>query len=208
MARNNKIDFGQRKSPKKVIYIACEGGSTGTEGTYIKDLCKKYNCVPQFIYKGSADPATLSNVAVSFSSKNPKRSGENFEIWIVFDNDDIKSVKAAFARVDGYNRFLQKNCVPVNIAFNSPCIEVWGMLCCGKKPKVSTAAVMQGLLKNEMPSYHHERSPRFDFDKMEEGYEEALKIAVAWKNSLGDSPEYSAALFAGIYKLVQSINNI
>lgn len=207
MARNYKINFSQRKAPKKVIYLACEGGSTGTEGSYIRDLCAKYNCtlVSNTIYKGSADPVTLANAAVDFSSKNQKRPGDNFEIWIVFDNDNQKAAKAAFAIVDGYNRNLKKNCVPVNIAFNAPCIEVWGLLCCGKRPKYSTAAVMQGLLKNEMPAYHHEKSPRFDFEKMEAGVDTALKIAGAWQISLANSPEYSASLFSGIYKLVESI---
>lgn len=204
MARHNKISPG-RKTPKKVIYLACEGGSTGTEGTYIKDLCNKYNCALLSIYKGSVDPVKLANIAVDFASRTPKRPKENFEIWIVFDNDDPKAVKAAFARVDGYNRMPPKNCVPVNIAFNAPCVEVWGLLCCGEKPKQTSTAVMQSALSVKMPAYHHKKSPRFDFDRTEAGCTDALALARSWNLSLAGAAEHTAHLYAGIYKLVESI---
>lgn len=206
MARDNRVISG-RKTPKKIIYLACEGGYVGTEGTYIKQLCDKYNCTVLHIYKGSADPVTLANTAIEFSKRNPKRSGENFEVWVVFDNDEPKAVKAAFARVDGYNRFLFKNCIPVRIAFNAPCVEIWGLLCCDVKPKQTSVAVLQGLLKSKMPAYHHERHPRFDFEMMEVGYSGALTTAQSWQISLSGAPEHTAHMFAGIYKLIESIKN-
>jgi hypothetical protein len=204
MARNNKINLG-RKTPKKVIYLTCEGGTSGTEGAYIRQLCDKHNCSYVFIYKGSADPFTLARNAIDFSKKNPKRLGDNFEIWIVFDNDEPVKVKTAFDKVAEYNSALKKNYMPINIAFNSPCVEIWGLLCCGERPKQTSVVVIQSLLNTKMPMYHHTKTPRFDFDMMESGYANALDIAIAWNVSLGDAPEHSAHLFAGIYKLVKSI---
>lgn len=159
------------------------------------------------IYKGSADPVTLANATVDFAKKTPKRPGENFEIWVVFDNDDPIAVKEAFRIIEEYNKFLRKNCVPINIAFNAPCIETWGLLCCGVRPNSENSAVLQKNLSLQMSSYNHQRYPRFDFNKMEEGYEGAVKIAIAWQQSLAGIPEYTATIFAGIYKLVESIKS-
>jgi len=33
MARHNQVILGRRNT-KKIIYLACEGGTSGTEGTY------------------------------------------------------------------------------------------------------------------------------------------------------------------------------
>lgn len=205
MGRNSEVTFG-RRNPKKVIYLACEGGTTGTEGSYIKQLCLKYNCKLIPMYKGSADPFTLAVAAINFVSKDSALP-ENAEVWIVFDNDVPKKVKDAFEKIEEYMAKRSSDAPEINIAFNAPSIETWGLLCCNQK-LVADPKVNQGKLNNCMPGYHHSKNPRFDFDMMESGYDDALKRAKAWKQSAGDSSEYTCLFFAGIYKLVESIKSI
>jgi len=206
MARNSKISFLGRKNPKKVIYLACEGGTTGTEGTYIKQLCDKYNCFYIPIYKGSADPETLANAAIHFSKQGEPKNKKS-EIWIVFDNDFPEKVKNAFNKVSEYNKTKKTNYMAVNIAFNAPSIETFGLLCCGITDISQNAATNQSKLKAHMKDYDHSRSAKFDFDVMENGYDNAISRAKDWTNSLAGSPEYFAPQFAGIYKLAESIKN-
>ena len=202
MGRNSEVTF-RRRIPKKVIYLACEGGTTGTEGTYIKQLCAAYNCTMIPMYKGSADPLTLAVAAIRFVSGGPELP-EKSEVWVVFDNDDPKKVKAAFKHIDAYNAGREPGAPKIWIAFNAPSIETWGLLCCGQKisadPKVN-----QAKLNTCMPKYHHTKNPRFDFDMMELGYDDALQRAKDWQKSAGDSPEYTCHFFAGIYKLAEHI---
>jgi len=211
MEKNCRISPGRKGQPKKVIYLACEGGSIGSEGDYIKNLCNKYNCtlMAQSIYKGSADPLTLAEAAVEFCKRDSDLDGE---VWIIFDNDeqDQTKVKQAFGMVSQYNSQYNNikgaNFARVNIAFNSPSIETFALLCCSAKISEKRATNQSTLkLKDNMPKYHHEKSPQFDFDKMEKGYASAVATAKSWEVSLAGEPEYTSALFAGIYKLTESI---
>lgn len=202
MGRDREITF-RRRTPKKIIYLACEGGTTGTEGAYIKQLCAAYNCTVISIYKGSADPLTLAVTAIRFVSDGPALP-EKSEVWVVFDNDVPKKVKDAFDKISAYMANRNPDAPEINIAFNAPSIETWGLLCCDQKV-TEDSKVNQGKLNNCMPKYHHTKNPRFDFDVMESGYAAALQKAKDWQKSAGDSPEYTCHFFAGIYKLVESI---
>lgn len=202
MGRNCEINKG-RRIPKKIIYLACEGGTTGTEGVYIKQLCSAYNCTLISMYKGSADPLTLACAAIEFIDRDPDLP-EMAEVWVVFDNDEPRKVRDAYRKIECYNTVQGPNSPKINIAFNAPSIETWGLLCCAQKV-AEDAKVNQAKLHACMNRYEHSRDPHFDFDTMESGYETGLKKAVAWQVSACDTPEYECALFAGIYKLVKSI---
>jgi hypothetical protein len=127
------------------------------------------------------------------------------EIWIVFDNDDMLKVKTAFTIVSAYNKSLKRKYTPIRIAYNAPTFETWGLLCCGATNISENRNTNKSELRKRMPTYNHQKSPRFDFDIIEAGYAEALKRAASWKLSLGNAPEYTATVFAGIYKLAWSI---
>lgn len=202
MGRNSEVTLG-RRTPNKIIYLACEGGTTGTEGTYIRQLCSAYNCKLIPMYKGSADPLTLAVAAIKFISKDTDLP-ENSEVWVVFDNDAPKKVKEAFEKIEVHNAAQTNDSLKINIAFNAPSIETWGLLCCNQRVS-EDSKVNQAKLNNCMNKYHHTKNPRFDFDAMESGYDSGLQKAKAWKQSAGDSPEYTCGLFAGIYKLVEKI---
>lgn len=202
MGRNSKVTVG-RRTPDKIIYLACEGGTTGTEGTYIRQLCSKYNCKLIPMYKGSADPLTLALAAIDFIGKDTDLP-ENSEVWVVFDNDAPKKVKEAFEKIDAHNAAHTNDILKINIAFNAPSIETWGLLCCNQKVH-EDVKVNQAKLNTCMPKYHHAKNPRFDFGVIESGDVVGLQKAKAWKHSAGDSPEYACTLFAGIYKLVEKI---
>lgn len=201
--------INNRSPKKKTIHLACEGGAGGTEGRYIQDLCNKYNCLllPNTIYKGSADPLTLAESAISFSERTKVAPSEKIEIWVVFDNDEPQKVKQAFHKINEYNSHLPARRIGINIALNLPVTETWGLLCCGAKKIPGIKSEIYSELKKHMKKYDHSRNPFFDFEKMELGYNDALILAEAWQRSLSDSgtPEYEASSFAGIYKIVKSI---
>lgn len=214
MARNNKIICCSRSRivPKKTIYLACEGGDCGTEATYIKQLCKKYNCTIVWFYKKSdTDPLSLAQYAIEFSKKQ-ETYGKS-ELWIVFDNDKPVKVRQAYTKVQAFNHSVQglkKKYMPVNIAFNAPSIETFGLLCCGITKISTSAKTNQSKLRAPtMPGYSHEKTPHegpyFDFTTMENGYNNAMKQAKQWAISFCEEPECTATVFAGIYKLTESI---
>ena len=216
MARNNKIKYCSRSRiiPEKTIYLACEGGDCGTEATYIKQLCQKYNCTIVWIYKKSdTDPLILAQYAIEFSRR--QEADKNSELWIVFDNDKPNKVRQAYTMINRYNHNinrLKKRYMPVNIAFNAPSIETFGLLCCGIT-KISTNAKtnQKNLRSPTMPGYCHEKTPHagpyFDFTTMEKGFNMAVKQAKQWAVSFCEEPEYTATVFAGIYKLAESIKS-
>ena len=197
---------------KKRIYLACEGGDVGTEGRYIYSLCQTYSCMLLYIRKDSLDPKSLADAAIDFAHRNaglPKKS----EIWIVFDNDFPEKARQAFELVKRYNNSRKRGEAFINIAFNSPVVETWGLLSCGLKNIPDTKERCQSELHRQMPKYIHQRRsntssrPEFDFTMMEAGYSSALKQAQAWHSSLVDQEEYSVTPYAGIFKLVKSIKN-
>ena len=193
-----------RQPKKKTIYLACEGGDVGTEGTYISQLCKKYGCALIWVYNKSADPLTLANMSVDFSKRNTNLR-KNDEMWVVFDNDDPAKVKEAFAAVVRHNRTKKKNCKEIGIAFNAPSAETFALLCCGVKNISENRTSNQTALSKRMKNYDHAKSPRFDFDMMENGYPSAVSQAENWKNTYKNNREYEAPKFAGICKLAESI---
>ena len=209
MARHHQI-AARRKTPKKIIYLACEGGSAGAEGTYVKDLCDKYGCTRIPISKDHKDPVTLAAIAIDFSRNNPRRNGKFevwSEIWIVFDNDAPLEVKKAFNAVATYNKTKKPKCMDVNIAYNAPTIETFGLLCCGITKISVDRAKNQSKLRDCMNGYDHDASPRFDFDQMERGYADAASHAKNWAITFKHEPEYRASKFAGIYRLAENIKN-
>lgn len=212
MAGYNKIKSKCRGRviPKKTIYLACEGGDCGTEAKYIKQLCEKYNCTIVWVYKKSdTDPLSLAEYAIHFSKKQEMNAKS--ELWIVFDNDNPKKVRQAYEKVKTYNNSIQnKKYLLVNIAFNAPSIETFGLLCCGITKISTSAKTNQSRLKAPtMPGYSHEKTPHegpyFDFDTMEKGYNDAVKHAKQWAVSIWGEPEFISNIFAGIYKLTESI---
>lgn len=214
MGRNNQIVCSRTGRPikKRVIYLACEGGSCGTEGKYIRQLCDAYDCSLVLIYpKPLNDPLNLVKFAIGFSSA--QKAHPNSHLWVIFDNDKPERVKQAFEEAKRYNDSLKSTkYLNVNIAFNAPSIETFGLLCCGIT-KISTNAKtnQQQLCHPTMPNYSHKKSPKtsphFDFNTMESGYDFAITQAKQWEHSLNGDPEYTAHIFAGIYKLTEQIKN-
>lgn len=196
---------------KKTIYLACEGGDIGTEASYITNICNLYDCSYVFVYKKSADPETLAARAIDFSERNRWLSKKS-ELWVIFDNDDHDKVKVAYKKIDDFNKSLKRGCTPINIAFNAPTIETWGLLCCRVKSIPNTKKECQSLLHEKMPSYIYKTrsnekacKPYFDMKQMEEGCSYALQRAKNWQQSAIYSQEYDISPFAGIYKLVEHI---
>lgn len=216
MGRNNQIVCSRTGRPikKRVIYLACEGGSSGTEGKYIRQLCDHYNCSIVWVYpKPLNDPLQLVQTAIKFSKLQEARP--NSHLWVIFDNDIPDRVHMAFEAAEQYNNSLKNNSTKylnINIAFNAPSIETFGLLCCGIT-KISTNAKtnQQQLCHPTMPNYSHKKSPKtsphFDFNTMESGYDFAITQAKQWEHSLNGDPEYTAHIFAGIYKLTEQIKN-
>ena len=201
MRRNSRPGFPCKK---KVIYLATEG-ATGTEWHYVSDLCKHNNCdlnrVPG-LAKDESDPVKLVNAAIKFA-KTSEDKDFVFEIWVMFDNDNHLKVKEAFDIISRYNkRFNPK----IRIAFNSPLVEVWGILCVDPKKKISTTpSRCKADLKVLMAGYDHEHNRYFNLDVMAKGLGPALEKAEKMGQSAECDNEYDICPYAGIYKLVKSV---
>lgn len=215
MGRNNQIVCSRTGRPikKRVIYLACEGGSSGTEGKYIRQLCDAYDCSLVWIYpKPLNDPLNLVKVAIDFSSA--QKAHPNSHLWVIFDNDKPERVKQAFEEAKRYNNSLKSTkYLNVNIAFNAPSIETFGLLCCGITKISSKAKTNQQALNDPvMLNYSHKKTPKtgpyFDFATMEQGYSFAVGKAKSWEVSLNGDPEYTAHIYAGIYKLTEIIKRL
>ena len=194
-------------APKKTIYLATEGAN-GTERFYIKHLCQKYGCALQPIpglSPDEADPVKLVNAAIKFS-KTGKKNTHQFEIWVMFDNDNHAKVVEAFNIVDKYNKRVSPRSLEINMALNSPLVEVWGLLCCGYDKKIPLSGDRcKSELKHIMPRYDHEHSKEFVYSVMDNGLKSALERAQHMELSAGECEQYDISPQAGIYKLVASI---
>lgn len=194
-----------RVACKKQIYLATEGAA-GTEWHYINKLCRDNNCglnAIKGLSKNEADPVKLATAAVKFA-KTAEDNKFCFEIWVMFDNDCPAKVREAFNMVHRHNA--RRN-PKVQIAFNSPLVEVWGILCVDPSRHISTnPARCKSDLKDLMPGYDHEHNRYFNLELMSKGTIDALVRAKKMEQSAKlCEAEYDMCPHAGIYKLVKSI---
>ncbi len=200
MRRNSNA----RHPHKKEIYLATEG-ATGTEWHYISDLCKNNNCGlhgVKGLAKNESDPVKLVNAAIAFA-KTSENNNFAFEIWVMFDNDSPMKVREAFGIINRYNK---RHNPKIRIAFNSPLVEVWGILCADPRKTVSiNPSKCKADLKILMPGYDHEHNRYFDLEVMSRGMPAAIAKAEKMEMSAIYEAEYDICPHAGIYKLVKSI---
>ena len=145
--------------------------------------------------KQSPNPKYLVQQAIE---KYPiLKNNKKDEIWVVFDHDGReKEIKEA---ID----LLKKSQKDIHLAFMKPCIEIWPLLH-NRIDNVISQEQAQSELEKIMPSYKHDRNPKFDLKKMPD-YRYAKSVARSWDISLDGVPEYHASKFAGIYKLTEKI---
>ena len=207
-----------------VIYLFHEGK---TELGYLQALAKNRSIriVPM---PSVSSPVILLERALKFAVEvaDDLRDNPNAEIWVVFDHDaKAKEMSAVgsvltkcpercdddckvrdIARCEARDVF---DCI--HVAFMSPCIEIWGVLCTEDGSKMDNFPLdrheMQRLLHKLMPRYDHKSGAQFDVGKMTQT-EGAIRQAKAWVTTHGQFPEcLNASHYAGIYPLVEKIIN-
>ncbi len=205
-----------------VIYLFHEGK---TELGYLQSLAK--NRAIRIVPKPSVSaPVTLLEWALSFAVEVAEDLRENqaAEIWVVFDHDakarDMTEVRSVLSKcppmcfngckVRDINQCKAKDILcRIHVAFMSPCIEIWGILCTAKGSRMNRFPEdrheLQRLLHELMPRYDHKHGAQFDIDKMTKS-EVAIRRAKEWAHTHGKFPEcLNAPHYAGIYPLVEKI---
>lgn len=209
-------------APSPVFYLFHEGK---TELGYLQALAKNRDIriVPM---PSVSAPVILLERALKFAVEvaDDLRDNPNAEIWVVFDHDDkakeIAKVGSALAkcpercdddcRIHDIARCEARDVFDrIHVAFMSPCIELWGVLCTEAGSKMNNIPVdrheLQRLLHKLMPRYDHERGAQFDVGRMMQT-EAAIRRAKAWTATHGKFPEcLNASHYAGIYPLVEKI---
>lgn len=203
-----------------VVYLFHEGK---TELGYLQALAKNRDIriVPM---PSVSSPVILLERALRFVVEVAKdlRYNPNAEIWVVFDHDakakemakvgsvltkcpercdddcKIRDIARCEAR-DVFDR--------IHVAFMSPCVEIWGILCTEVGSKIDKLPLdrheLQGLLHKLMPKYDHKSGAQLDVGKMTQTGV-AIRRAKAWAATHGQFPEcLNASHYAGIYSLVE-----
>lgn len=205
-----------------VVYLFHEGE---TELGYLQSLAKgrAIRIVPM---PSVSSPVALLGRALRFAveSADDLRDNLNAEIWVVFDHDEkakeMAEVGAVLSKcpakcVDGCRIKDIARCksrdvlARIHVAFMSPCIEIWGILCTEEGSRMnrfsSDRHELQRLLHKLMPGYDHKHRAQFDVGKMT-CVEIAMKRAREWMNTHGQFPEcLNAPHYAGIYPLVEKV---
>lgn len=213
------------KSPLPVVYLFHEGK---TELGYLQTLAK--NREIRIVPKPSvSSPVVLLTSALRFAIDNSDVFEDNpsAEIWVVFDYDskakDLETARTILqkcpvqcrtdCKIKNIERCEYRIAIDrIHVAFMSPCIEVWGVLCteegAGMDKISENRHELQRLLHKLMPRYDHKRGAQFDLDKMTQT-KEAIKRAKGWQGTHGKFPEcLHAPHYAGIYPLVEKILSI
>ena len=200
----------RRPDYQLVIDLFTEGEKT--EIQYLRDFVVQQNKqgAIRLIHKEyESDPVNLVKMAISYAgSLKLTRSEVPHQVWVIFDDDGREEkVSQALKCLTKYNK--NRRSKPVFHAFMKPCIEIWALMHFkGKLPLRQKDA--QNALAKKMPTYHHQKNPLFDINKLTtDGYDKAVQLARAWMISL-DDPENqnSSSLFAGIYQLTEAIIHI
>ena len=202
-----------------VVYLFHEGK---TELGYLQALAKNRDIriVPM---PSVSSPVILLERALRFVVEVAKdlRYNPNAEIWVVFDHDakakemaEVGSVLTKcpercdddckirdIARCEARDVFDR-----IHVAFMSPCVEIWGILCTEVGSKIDKLPLdrheLQGLLHKLMPKYDHKSGAQLDVGKMTQTGV-AIRRAKAWAATHGQFPEcLNASHYAGIYSLV------
>lgn len=205
-----------------VVYLFHEGK---TELGYLQTLAKnrRIRIVPM---PSVSAPVVLLERALKFAVEVAKdlRNHPNAEIWVVFDHDaKAKEMSSAGVVLTKCPEICDNDCKVhditrceardvfdrIYVAFMSPCIEIWGVLCTEEGSKMDKFPLdrheLQRLLHKLMPRYDHKSGAQFDLGKMTQTGV-AISRAKAWAATQGQFPEcLNASHYAGIYSLVEKI---
>lgn len=208
-----------------VIYLFHEGK---IELGYLQSLARnrEIRIVPR---PSVSSPVVLLSRALQFAIEHNDLFADNpdAEIWVVFDYDskakDFEKARTILMKCpdpckpDCMIRNIKRceYCAAIDrihVAFMSPCIEIWGLLCTEEGSRIDKISEdrheLQRLLHKFMPRYDHKRGAQFDLDKMTKT-KEAIKRAKGWCGTHGNFPEcLQAPHYAGIYPLVEKILSI
>ena len=205
-----------------VIYLFHEGK---TELGYVQALAKNRDI--RIVQKPSvSSPVVLLERALRFAVEVAKdlHHNPNAEIWVVFDHDakakemlEVRSVLTKCpercdddCKVHDITRCEARDVFDrIHVAFMSPCIEIWGVLCTEEGSKMDKLPIerheLQRLLHRLMSRYDHKSGAQFDIGKMTQTGA-AISRAKAWTATHGQFPEcLNASHYAGIYSLVEKI---
>lgn len=207
-----------------VVYLFHEGK---TELGYLQALAKNRDIriVPM---PSVSSPVILLERALRFVVEVAKdlRYNPNAEIWVVFDHDakakemaEVGSVLTKCpercdddCKIRDIARCEARDVIDrIHVAFMSPCVEIWGILCTEVGSKIDKLPLdrheLQGLLHKLMPKYDHKSGAQLDVGKMTQTGV-AIRRAKAWAATHGQFPEcLNASHYAGIYSLVEKIIN-
>ena len=205
-----------------LVYLFHEGR---TELGYLQSLAKNraIRIVPM---PSVSAPVILLERALRFVIENAEdlRYNQASEVWVVFDYDskarDMTEIRSVLSKcpsrctngckIHDINQCEAKDVVGrIHVAFMSPCIEIWGVLCTEKGARMDKLPVgrheLQGLLHKLMPRYDHERGAQFDVGEMTHT-NDAIRRAKEWERTHGQFPEcLNASRYAGICPLVEKI---
>ena len=189
-----KQPINTRSSFSLVIYLFYEGE---TELDYLQKYIQQQRKTSVRLIKKCQSPNPQYLVDQAIKNFSELKQVKNSQIWVVFDHDGREQeVQQAINKLTNSHK-------DIHLAFMKPCIEIWPLLH-NNIDNVSSQHEAQSKLEKIMPSYNHDRNPRFDLAQMP-NYEHAVKIAQNWDVSLDSAPPYQASKFAGIYKLTEKI---
>lgn len=205
-----------------LVYLFHEGK---TELGYLQSLAK--NRAIRIVSRPSVSaPVILLERALMFAIESAEhlRDNQAAEIWVVFDYDskarDMTEVRSVLSKcpprcTDGckihdINKCEAKDVLGrIHVAFMSPSIEIWGILCTEAGTRMNKFPEdrheIQRLLHKLMPRYDHQRGAQFDVGEMTHT-NDAIRRAKEWERTHGQFPEcLNASHYAGIYPLVEKI---
>lgn len=163
-----------KKKVKMKIYVICEGGVT--EPKYLDAFAKEFGngLVEVKPIGASGVPLTIVNKAIELTKELNRKAKDSFDkefkVWGLLDVDDHPIIEAKIKARD--------NGIP--LAISNPCFELWGLIHIKEHDKNLHRHDLQRLLSVEMPKYHHDKNPIFDYDLLRGKYlvakERALRM--------------------------------
>lgn len=191
------------QQPKALLLAVCEGRET--EPHYIECVAAAFGngLVRVLLVTGAGAPMTIVEKAVEEvrrlnQTANSSRDSfdQIFEVWAVFDVDQHPRIPEAKALATREG---------VKIAISNPCFELWGMLHfeCINKPMTRHQA--QTSLRKYLPSYHHEKNPRFTFDVLKDKVIAACSNAAKCLNNRATEGDPQGNPSTGFHKFINSI---
>src|SRR5690606_11957126 len=154
------------------IVIVCEGKAT--EPDYFRKCVSYYGAglVSLRVLGKTGVPLTVVRAAIAERSRlieqARKKNGASpipFSVWAVFDRDEHE-VQEALQLAEEHK---------IGVAFSNPCFELWPLLHLVNEYGAQDGRhEVQRRLHAVMPNYHHDRSPRLDFELMRDRLEYAF----------------------------------